>query len=322
MKKIIFVFLILLANPVYAETEEYTVEKGDTLLSILKSKDYGDTYQQLQPFVQQIVDLNPDIFTNSSVDKIFPGITIILPANPNRVIVQPEPEPVPEPEPLPEPEPEPLPEPEPVIGVVKVLKGNSLIRRKSDAIEVPGQTELIESDIVITGPDSVAEVRMADETVFKLGPDSTLNVSNFSISSSQAEQPEGSLIASIIAGAIKVTTGLLAKHKANQYQISSLFTATIGIRGTDFTVRACSEKPACGDLFGVSVAVEEGGISFSNSVATLDLNKDEFTQIKSSEETPVAAPIPEGFFDLELGVDELQVEKSILQRIVDWIESF
>lgn len=329
MKKSFILLLCLMFANASAAQDTYEVKQGDTLANILKAQDYGTTYQQVLPFVNEIILLNPTVFSSQTANRIFPGTVINLPENTNKPKPEPIPEPVPvpvpepEPESEPEPEPEPKPVPEPTIGSISTQKGDADILREGQLMRVIQQQTLLVDDTVITNENTVAKVQLNDQTTFDLGPNSSLKINRFTYSADQANdaEPRGSLLATIGAGAIRTITGLLGKLKSNDYEISSTLSTTIGIRGTDFTVRACIDKERCGDLYGTSVAVREGGISFKNDVAEIDLNKNEFTQVQSATETPIAAPIPEGFFDLELDVKEIAVEKSFWQNIVDWFTS-
>ena len=112
---------------------------------------------------------------------------------------------------------------------------------------------------------------------------------------------------------------MLSKLGTNNYQVKSSLTVTVGIRGTDFTVRSCTDQALCGDLFGVSAAVLEGGISFKNETSEINLDQNQFTQIKTSTATPEILPVPEGFFDIKRAVNDIKVAKSWWQEAVDWM---
>ena len=319
MRTITFLLLAMVASLAYAELEQYQVQRGDTLVQILKDKDYGDNYREVLPFVEQVLQLNPDTFLNGNAGRMIPGATIALPENPNK----PKPQPVPEPEPVAEPEPEPEPEHRPIIGEINTEKGSANIKRDGELIAVDQQASIFAEDIVITNTASVAEVKLIDDTRFRLGPNSALDINKFLYLTSEANtvQPRGWMVARVLKGAVRTITGLLGKLKTNEYTISSVLTATIGIRGTDFTVRACVIEADCGEFYGVSVAVQEGGISFKNNAAEIELDKNEFAQIKSVTQAPVAAPIPDGFFDLELNASEMVPKKSFWNRVLNWVGS-
>jgi len=61
----------------------------------------------------------------------------------------------------------------------------------------------------------------------------------------------------------------------------------------------------------------------SDQVAAIPALKiNEFSQMQSATEVPVAGPIPEGFFDLELNVNEIKTSKNIWQKVLNWFDSF
>jgi hypothetical protein len=325
MRTFTFLLLGMFASFAYSELEQYEIKPGDTLVQILKDKDYGSTYLELLPFVDQVLQLNPAAFSGDNVDSIIPGSLLDLPENPNKPKPEPKLVPVPVPVPVVEAVPEPVPEPEPqtVIGEINTQKGTVDIQRNGELIAVAQQASVFAEDILITNEASVAEVKLIDDTRFKLGPNSALKINKFLYLTSETNtvQPRGWMVAHILRGTVRTITGLLGKLNTNDYTVSSVLTAFIGIRGTDFTVRVCVIEADCGDLFGVSAAVQDGGISFKNRVAEIELDKNEFAQIQSVTQGPVASPIPDGFFDLELNVSQIKAKTSILHNFLNWYNS-
>ena len=322
--------LLILTLAVYAqsaaETSTYVVGEGETLASILRSQQFGEAYAGLLPYINRVVEMNPEVFPNGNADFMLPGATLRLPENPNAP--QPEPEPVPEPEPIPEPEPMPEPEPEPepeipVIGQIQVTGGPTDIRREGETTEVTDREDLFSNDVILTGDNAVAEITLVDETRISVGPNSEFAITEFSYTAPATlnDSPLGALVVSLRNGVVRAITGLIGKNKANRYAINSSLTSTIGIRGTDFTVRSCNDVSACGDLYGVSVAVQEGKISLKNQTAELELDVNEFAQVQSTTESPAKAPLPEGFFDLQRDVTQINVQKSWWQESIDWLKS-
>ena len=327
MKKFFALFLLALASNLLLAAElPYEVQKDDTLASILRAQNYGESYRELLPFIQAIGELNPDSFASGNLNRVFPGSILIMPDNPNKPEPEPEPVIVAEPEPVvvAEPEPEPEPEAEPVIGLLILIKGSASVNRNGEERFVEESFELLEKDVVKTGAGSLADIQLSDQTQFQLGPVSELDIEKYSFPQADpiVDQPEGTLVTTIHRGVIRTITGLLSRLGSNEYRVSSALTSTIGVRGTDFTVRTCLERQNCGDLYGVSVAVQDGGISFKNSAAEIDVKVNEFSQMQSATEVPVAGPIPEGYFDLELNVNEIKTSKNIWQKVLNWFDSF
>ena len=320
MKKLAVIALsILFSLDAFAELDSYQVAPGDRLAQILKDHEYGSSYREILPFIAETVRLNPRAFKKANADFIIPGTKIVLPENPNKPVevveTIPEPEPVPEPEPAPEPEPELT-----IIGNIIITNGQAEILRDDQIITVVGQGVLVANDIVMTRQSSLAEIKLTDKTRFTLGPNSRLSIDQYRYSAPENSQAdaEGSLIATIHEGVMRTISGLLSRLKSNDYRVQSALTVTIGVRGTDFTVRSCMDKASCGDLFGVSAAVLDGGVSFKNQTSEIDLEENQFTLIESSNDTAELLPLPEGFFDIGRPVSEIQVSKSWWQKTLDW----
>lgn len=318
---IVLVLVLVVIGQVLADSRLYLVKEGETLADILRAKNYGRTYAELLPFIDEIVQTNPAVFANGNANFVIPGSTIALPRNPN----QPEPEPVVEPEPIaePVPGPEPVLEPEvPTIGQLRASAGRTEIQRADQTIAVNGVAKLYASDVIFTRQDALAEIRLLDDTRILMGPESEFTVSNFRYTEphSQGGNALGSLVASIRNGVIRTISGLIGKFSENEFQVNSTLTATIGIRGTDFTVRSCNQVATCGDLYGVAVAVQDGSISLKNQVAEVELKANEFAQVQSAIEAPALAPLPEGFFDLRRDVSEIRVTRSWWQKTIDYIK--
>lgn len=305
---------LLIAFSAFAEHENHQVQKGDSLIEILKAREYGSNYRELLPFIEETLRLNPGAFRNNNADDIIPGRQILLPDDPTKAILEPVIEVVIEPEPEPEPEPE-------IIGRVDIISGQIVILRDGKNIESRNQQMLIAEDTVVTNENAIAEIQLTDNTMFTLGPNSKLSIEQYQYreQQNQSNNPIGSMIAFIHRGFLRTITGLIGKSGDNQYQVKSLLTATVGVRGTDFTIRSCIEKQLCGELLGVSVAVQEGGIGFKNQAGEINLNKNQFTRIETANESPVLKPLPEGFFDISKEMNEIKLDKPWWQTAIDWV---
>jgi len=324
MKHIFLLVVALTINGhVQANTQLYVVKEKDTLTSILRALNYGETYAELVPFIDEIVQTNPGIFANGNPNFVIPGSTITLPDNPNLL----EPTSIPVSEPIVEPEPEPITKPmpipdTPIIGNLQASTGRIEIQRDNETETVTGRKNLYAGDVIFTRESSLAEITLLDNTRILMGPESefTISVYSFEEPRSQGESAPGSLVASFRNGVIRTISGLIGKFNENQFQIDSTLTATIEIRSTDFTVRSCNQVEVCGDLYGVAVAVRDGSISFKNDAAEIELEQDEFAQVQSITEAPVRASLPEGFFDLHRDITGIQVPGSRWQKAIEYLK--
>jgi hypothetical protein len=85
-----------------------------------------------------------------------------------------------------------------------------------------------------TGRNGTASLTLKDGTVLTLGPDTSVDLTQFNFNTTTQE---GSLGLDLLQGTLRVVTGLLAKVNPERFRISTP-TAVVGVRGTDFIVEA------------------------------------------------------------------------------------
>lgn len=126
----------------------------------------------------------------------------------------------------------------PVAGTIKVVTG--LVNLKSaDGKQrfASAGTRLYTGDVINTQAKSTAVLEFVDTTQVALRPTSTFVVENYQYQPDQpiADKAEFKLV----KGGLRTLTGLIGKRgNADAFAMRSE-TATIGIRGTDFTARIC-----------------------------------------------------------------------------------
>lgn len=112
-----------------------------------------------------------------------------------------------------------------VQGDVTVVRGNA----RSAAVVGDG---LHTRDRVLTGRASAAAVTLRDGTVLSIGPDSSVDLSEFRF---DATTHDGNVLIALARGSLRLVTGLIAKLKPEQVKVTTP-TTVIGVRGTDFIV--------------------------------------------------------------------------------------
>lgn len=115
-------------------------------------------------------------------------------------------------------------------GDVTVVGGN-----KHRAAVVGGGLHM--ADRIVTGPDSTAAVVLKDGTILSIGPDSSVDLSQFEFNTTTHE---GNMLVSLAQGSLRMVTGLIAKLQPEKVQVTTP-TSVIGVRGTDFIVEANNE---------------------------------------------------------------------------------
>ncbi len=114
-----------------------------------------------------------------------------------------------------------------VSGSVSVLQGSQIRPARV-------RMELLPGDRVVTGPGGYAEIKLRDDTVLAMGPDSRIRISRFRFS---PDTKSGNMLLTVIKGALRVTTGLIGRRDPDAVQIRTIV-GTVGLRGTQFIVEA------------------------------------------------------------------------------------
>lgn len=90
--------------------------------------------------------------------------------------------------------------------------------------------ELLEGDTIVTGANSLAQIRLQDNGLISVRPNSEMKLDKFAFAG--ADDRKATLLISLVKGGLRSITGLIGKAHREGYKISTA-SATIGIRGTD-----------------------------------------------------------------------------------------
>jgi hypothetical protein len=124
------------------------------------------------------------------------------------------------------------------VGRVKTVKGTVYVEREGRRQLALVGTSVRQADIVVTGPDGAVGVTLADDTLLSAGPNSVLVIERFVY---EANQP-GSLEAALSKGTLAVVSGRIAKQAPDAMRVKTP-AAILGVRGTEFVVRASDGSP-------------------------------------------------------------------------------
>ena len=130
------------------------------------------------------------------------------------------------------------------VGRVKTVKGTVYIEREGRRELALVGTGVRQADIVVTGPDGAVGVTLADDTLLSAGPNSILAIERFVY---EANQP-GSLEATLSKGTLAVVSGRIAKQAPDAMRVKTP-AAILGVRGTEFVVRAATARRKGGRRF-------------------------------------------------------------------------
>ena len=164
-------------------------------------------------------------------------------------------------------------------GTVQQLSGTISVQKSDGSTRVLSrQSQVAPGDTLNTERDSYAQVKFADGAVMTLKPNTRIKIDNFVFDEKQPEKDASTM--SLLKGGLRMITGLVGKRGNQDALRLGTATATIGIRGTTFTVddcvsSACVKRSATrvSSLGGPEYASLDTGTSFDFPEASADPEK-------------------------------------------------
>jgi hypothetical protein len=133
-------------------------------------------------------------------------------------------------------------------------------------------SKISSGDTVVTNRRAMLQMRMVDKGFIALRGNSKFKIDKFVYKKDMKKDKSNF---SLLRGGIRAVTGFIGKRNRAAYKVKTI-SATIGIRGTDFTARLCNNDcggaGGSGDGNGLYVGVTKGGVTLTNDAGTLELN--------------------------------------------------
>lgn len=165
---------------------------------------------------------------------------------------------------------------------------------------LPGKTDrtlkrgsnVFEGDTISTDDKSYLKIKYTDGGFMMIRPSSKMVIEKYV----PLEKGEGSQITNLVKGGMRVVTGAIGKANHDNVMVKST-PATIGIRGTDWTMRVCAAD--CADLSqlgvpvpsnGLYTGVNFGSIAITNSFGTLISKQGQYAYVKGPNSKPATLP--------------------------------
>src|SRR5882762_628940 len=174
------------------------------------------------------------------------------------------------------------------VGDVVVARGQAEIRA---ATGTPVQS----GDTIRVGPASNAQIRMTDESIVGLRPGTVFRIDAYEYSG----QAEPRSIFSLLKGGFRTVTGAIGRlHNRERYAVRTP-TATIGIRGTHYTVVHCDNDCGGADRGSISNGtyggVTDGRIEVVNQTGEHEFAANTFFYVASAGTAPQNLIAPPNF---------------------------
>jgi len=187
------------------------------------------------------------------------------------------------------------------VGDVVVARGVSEIR--------PGIGTAVESgDTIRVGVNSNAQIRLSDESIIGLRPGTVLRLDEYAYSGSVDGKERN--IFSLLKGGFRTVTGAIGRLQSKErYQVRTA-TATVGIRGTHYTLVVCDNDcdanakpsasagqtgPGGGVPNGTYGGVSDGRIGVENQTGERIFGANEFFYVASQDSAPQSLIAPPSF---------------------------
>jgi hypothetical protein len=153
-------------------------------------------------------------------------------------------------------------------GTVQHLSGTLSVQRPDGAVRLLAErSEVFVGDVLATERDSYAQLRFTDGGQVTLRPGTQVRIEGYSYDERRPERDNFAM--QLLKGGLRSLTGFIGKrtNNRNAYRMVTS-TATIGIRGTDYSAIDIP-APAAGESLppnslppGVYVTVAEGQVAF------------------------------------------------------------
>lgn len=165
-------------------------------------------------------------------------------------------------------------------GAVSQLSGTLSVKKPDGSVRILSrQSEIRAGDTLSTERDSYAQIRFADGGQITLKPNTAVRLDQFRFA--QDKPQEDAFAVRLLKGGLRAVTGGLGKRNPDKVEMITE-TATVGIRGTTFSVDDCTSERGgdCARLQrAVYVGVSDGEIVVRNAQGELALGAGQFGQI-------------------------------------------
>ncbi|MDP2805912.1 MAG: FecR domain-containing protein [Gallionellaceae bacterium] len=177
-------------------------------------------------------------------------------------------------------------------GRVLVAVGEVTAERNGAVIALKLGSPIESGDVLRTGTTSNAQVRMTDGGIIALRPQTELHLDEYHFAG-QVDGTEKNFF-SLIKGGFRTITGFIGKVNHSSYSVRTK-SATIGIRGTDFSVVICAKDCGGSAKDGLYGGVFSGQINVSNQGGDKNINRSEGFYVADTHTPPQTLITPPSF---------------------------
>ncbi len=185
------------------------------------------------------------------------------------------------------------PDPEDVVGQVVINIGDLTAQNRGATRELQRRSSVYRGDTLATGGRSHTQIRLKDGALLSLRPYTSIKIAEYNYNGSE-DGNERSVI-ELLKGGFRTVTGAIGHLNKQNYQVRTSM-ATIGIRGTHYSLVLCQQDSCNGDgeqvedgLYG---GVADGSIVIENQSGVHSFNNDQFFHLTSASALPRETLLP------------------------------
>ena len=144
---------------------------------------------------------------------------------------------------------------------------------------------LSQGETAVTGKDGRVDLRFSDESLVQLRPETQFRVDEYSYVVTGSGKTDGNekSFFSLLKGGFRAISGMIGKLRRNSYAVVTP-TATIGIRGTDYSAALDN---------GLHVSVARGEISLDNNAGSFAVAEGQSAYVANADSAPSYRPLGE-----------------------------
>lgn len=177
-------------------------------------------------------------------------------------------------------------------GSVIFAKGDVTAEREPPVALAKGDA-VLETDEIVTGEASRAQLLMIDGAKIAIRPSSRLRIDEYAwtdpAAGASVSTRDDTSVMSLVKGGFRTLSGAIADEEPGDYEVRTPV-GVLGIRGTDYSAMFCNGDCASGSgaavADGLYLGVTAGTIEFSTATETIVLDAGEYAFI------PLAVPEP------------------------------
>ena len=181
---------------------------------------------------------------------------------------------------------------EPVGRVISTTGTVTAVDADNESRAISRNDVVFPGETIRTAPRARAQIRFIDDALVALRPRTHFEIEDYA-----EDDDSGSAVMNLVQGALRAISGRIGNRAGDDYRMNTP-TATVGIRGTDYSLQYCDADCAGdGRREGTYGRVNDGGVEVSNAFGSLDLDAGTYFFIPDDGPPEVLLTPPGGILD-------------------------